>query len=87
MRSKTPGNSIPLYNFSNKFSRPYSSKPMGRSGEHDDGSSERHILPEESHMQGMAIKKTVVHEITRMERDDVEKDAINSQEGFGKSPG
>ena len=64
-RSKTPGNSIPLYGFSKQFSKPFSK--AHQTGEHDDGSSERHILPGEAEGQ---IRKTVVHEITHVERDE-----------------
>ncbi|KAF2795036.1 hypothetical protein K505DRAFT_240769 [Melanomma pulvis-pyrius CBS 109.77] len=76
-KSKTPGNSIPLYNLS---------KPMGRSGDNDDGSSERHILPEDSHVEGKIIK-TVRHEITTTERDDTGEDRVKVRQSYDKISG
>ncbi|KAH7112095.1 hypothetical protein B0J11DRAFT_186942 [Dendryphion nanum] len=72
-KSKTPGNSIPLYTVS---------KPMGRSGVHDDGSSEQHILPEDSH-EGKIVK-TVVHEITNTERTDTSQGPARTHSTYGK---
>jgi hypothetical protein len=66
-KSQTPGNSMPLYNFSNRFSKAvHTNKGV------DDGSSERHILPEDGHGEG--ITKTVALEITRtVPGDNVEE--------------
>ena len=77
-KSKTPGNSIPLYNISKQFS-----KPMGHSDDNDDGSSERHILPEEASPDGK-ITKTVVHEITSMERESTVNGPVRSHETYDK---
>lgn len=61
-KSQTPGNSMPLYNFSNRFSKAvHTMKGV------DDASSERHILPEDAHGEG--IVKTVALEITRTAPD------------------
>ena len=74
-RSKTPGNTMPLYNFGT--SKGFS-KPMGRSGNHDDASSERHILPEDS---GITKTVEVVHEVT-MPRSAHAKEPKTSVESY-----
>ncbi|KAF2011511.1 hypothetical protein BU24DRAFT_376734 [Aaosphaeria arxii CBS 175.79] len=72
-KSKTPGGgSIPLYN----LSKHQYSKPMGRSEDQDDGSSERHILPE-NHTEGV-IMKTVEHEVTTTELDPRKDDPFRN---------
>jgi hypothetical protein len=68
IKSQTPGNSMPLYNFSERFSRPMDT-PKGE----DDGSSEHHILPEEG--RGEGIVKTVALEITRTDCSENIKEA------------
>ncbi|KAF2002174.1 hypothetical protein P154DRAFT_618904 [Amniculicola lignicola CBS 123094] len=82
-KNKTPGNSIPLYN----VSKHHFSKPMGRSElDRDDGSSEHQILPAD--MDGK-ITKTVVHEITTMEREttNVMNGPVRTRESYGKMSG
>jgi hypothetical protein len=71
-RSKNPG-SLPLHIVSKAYS-----KPMGRSESEGDGDSERDILP----VSG--ITKTVVHEVTTLERGDGTKSPINSYSTYGK---
>jgi hypothetical protein len=73
-RSKVQG-SLPLHNVSKAYS-----KPMGRSSTGDDGDSERDILP-------IGITKTVVHEVTSVERGTGAKSPINAYSMYGKIAG
>jgi len=79
-RSKTPGNSLPLYKISKQFS-----KPMGWSEDNDNG-SEQHIIPDQLHIEGK-ITKTVVHEITATERDSTAHGPVRSHDRYGEVSG
>jgi hypothetical protein len=74
-RSKAQG-SLPLHN----ISKPYS-KPMGRSETGDDGDSERDML---AGMVETGITKTVVHEVTSVERGSGAKSPMNAYSMYGK---
>ncbi|KAF2708442.1 hypothetical protein K504DRAFT_535041 [Pleomassaria siparia CBS 279.74] len=88
-KSETPGKSIPLYN-SSKHQSIYQSKhnfsrPMGLSEDNDDGSSERHMLPEGEPVQGKIVK-TVVHEITSIECESPVNGPVRHYENYDPVP-
>ncbi|PSN70743.1 hypothetical protein BS50DRAFT_630818 [Corynespora cassiicola Philippines] len=78
-KSKTPGSGgIPMYNISRS-----NTKPMGRSGIHDDADSEQDILPGSLGSDG-GITKTVVHEVTSVERGGLHQSSEKTHGQYGE---
>jgi len=80
-KSQAPGNSMPLYNFSGRYSRPIDTTINTTKGE-DDGSSERHMLPEEE--RGEGIVKTVALEIKHTNSGEEVAEVV-SHDGYKKT--